>query len=443
MSKLFVLARKKNYGYIVAILPPLLITLTPYPGFLGQSALRIVDLGIVTSLMIISVLLISISKGKICISKCGKKVFVILYLILLWELFVMLLSPTVTSVRDLFDLYKPVYYALAFLSGVLAARLIFPRTVMSLIKIILLVNAIIVVLQMVYNIPIVRYLFTHRLPELVDIHYSFRAIGTFGNPNHFGIVMVVLSSLFLYIGLKKLISSGKSRAGFVNIIWALLGIVAVLLSQSRTAFILIISSIVVQIVMTLFSTKIWCSFKRLINVFVIVIFIFLVSYIVVNQMMEQLKYLRSGIEVVLTEGLKEQSSFQGRLTYWKYYLEKFLEKPILGHGPSKDLVEYDVADNNYIFFAFKYGIVGLLILLMIPINIFIGVKAYFHRVQPDIRYLYVLVIIFWTNLLAASFTMEALESLRATPMAFWLTGYILSIGPNYTWVEKENMLATK
>ncbi|WP_371878424.1 O-antigen ligase family protein [Geobacillus kaustophilus] len=129
--------------------------------------------------------------------------------------------------------------------------------------------------------------------------------------------------------------------------------------------------------------------------------------------------------IYINEGLMEQSSFKQRTILWKIMIEHFEENPFLGNGPSKGVEGIpDVADNNYIFILFKYGIIGLFLWLAMVGLVIRKITSLIGNVNNN--YLLSYLLIYWIVLLLTSLTMESLESIRMTTIAFFLTGICMT-----------------
>jgi O-antigen ligase len=141
-------------------------------------------------------------------------------------------------------------------------------------------------------------------------------------------------------------------------------------------------------------------------------------------------YLSSGFITVYKSGLLEQSSFGGRIKFWVYFWDLVKERPVTGYGPSKGFFKYAVADNNYLFIAFKYGFVGLFLTMLIWSYLLIkAARSAFRSGAGSAMFLTFLVL----GILFTSAFAETMDSMRLAPLAFLLSGFVLA---HPTWADR-------
>jgi len=246
-----------------------------------------------------------------------------------------------------------------------------------------------------------------------------RVIGTLGNPNYFSLFNV---GIFYWALTNVMMDRGRRYSFYVALSFAM-----VLLAQSRTNIVLLgVLSVVFSLVIfrsTWAESRHKAFFIKFLFVVIVTVSVFvwwMIEYGV-------LRYIYTGFLTVYETGLASQSSFIGRLKMWGYFLELIGERPILGYGPSKGAFEYAVADNNYIFTMFRYGLIGLIV--TVTLWLYLLVRMYKEmRYEPSDQTslaLFLLVGIMFMSLFA-----EAMDSMRLAPLVFLLSGLALSRIPS-------------
>lgn len=169
-----------------------------------------------------------------------------------------------------------------------------------------------------------------------------RVVGTIGNPNTYGIFMAVIILFMINI----IIPQDQKNKNRVSIkISFILCVYAVILSQSRTAYLLLTFGIILSILLRR-KNKL-----RNILAMLLMILIFIVVFINVPFLLK-----RFSIDSIL--------SFGNRLPIWKTYINEYLNplnfKFIIGYGSNyiKDINQS--VDNYYLQIILQYGIIGLL-----------------------------------------------------------------------------------
>lgn len=266
-------------------------------------------------------------------------------------------------------LLRTIVYAsvpiIAFLLGSFFSNWINEKLVNKAILIIGFIQALVGIAQ-VYN-KTFRELILKYFTNYEKYSYTFeiwgtgRAVGTIGNPNTFGVFMVIfvlfaLTLLFFRRGNGKLYN-------LILIITILISVYAIILSQSRTAFILLIMS---TIILVFFSRK--RIILRLSILFTLLI-IFMIIY-----HHDPFLSKRFGAENVSTLG--------GRIHVWKAIIENYLSPftayNLIGYGFYYVRDIGNAIDNFYLQLILQYGLIGL----VLYINMFIySIKAFLRRIN--------------------------------------------------------------
>lgn len=164
-----------------------------------------------------------------------------------------------------------------------------------------------------------------------------RMIGTMQNPNNNALLFTFFSILFLPI---------KNKSSRSLILFGL-SLTMMLLCQSRTAM----AAFVIMFVLFIIVNK-----ENLKNILV------LLATLVSAYILFIIISITSDLRPVFEGGLRDYSSMRGRFESWKYLFEMIKNKPFLGHSPHKSyFYTNDLhAENEYILYAWRYGLVGLL-----------------------------------------------------------------------------------
>ncbi|WP_318476253.1 O-antigen ligase family protein [Photobacterium leiognathi] len=349
---------------------------------------------------------------------CYSKVFFLFYLLLAFQFFSIFTSETsVSFINDFLDIYKLLMCFFCFSYGLTVSKYVTSDMVNRVLLTVSVIIFIICFLQLIFGPSIFYYLFSGRDVAAINEQFTSRIIGTLGNPNY---VAVYFCSMFFFCFFEYLKSKSK-----LYLCVCFLFFVFLLLTQSRSTLVYFLILLLMFYFIVLSSFWISRRDKATFSIS-IAVFVFISSVIVYMMIVSgRLGYIYSGFNFVLDNGLSEQSSFSGRLIMWNYYYELISNNILFGYGPSKDYFKYSVADNNYIFIVFKYGLIGLVLQLSIFISlIFYLIRKVIHgyrTVEPLALFLGALILL-------SSMTSEMIDSMRITPFFFMITG--LSIGMN-------------
>ena len=194
--------------------------------------------------------------------------------------------------------------------------------------------------------------FTHHPMRRFQELDSTRIIGTMTNPNDNGVLLTCFIAYFM--------SSFHYSKNKWNFLFIALGLILVLLSQSRTSLIAILA-MGVPFMLTFRITK-----KMVIAVLGSGILVIIAMYLLkMNYMME-----------LLSKNPLEISAFQARFRDWGYVIDVWSEHKIWGVGPFMDTFTaagYFDPDSEYLYILGSRGIVGLvcyLIILCYPMVLF-------------------------------------------------------------------------
>lgn len=388
----------------------------PYPGFVGKVALRVVDL---SGLIAFTGLVAVTAMGARL--RVGRRLFPVhaaLAAILIWQTATLLLG--LLRAREGFGalapIYRPLVYLAALWAGAAAATRMRGRHIMIFAVAALALNAVVATAQFVTGPGPAYYLFSGRTTAMINQQYGSRVIGTLGNPNYLGVMMAALAGFFAFR-----FATGRGKSNAVGVVVASL---LVLLSQSRTS--LAVLAGIAAVAFTLSFAAHGGRRRAVLGRWVLLVAPAVVGLLVLLSALGiHLQYLWSGIQVVLHEGVTQQSSFAARLVVWQQVWQRILENPLVGWGPSTRYLDITFVDNNYIALLFRYGFVGFILILGLVAYLFVASWRAALRGSTAGA----LALMLWSAILLGSMTMEVLESMRLTPVAFALSGVVLA-APN-------------
>lgn len=171
-----------------------------------------------------------------------------------------------------------------------------------------------------------------------------RVLGTFDNPNYFGIFTVIVLS---YLTVRYYF--GEDQGKFPYMLFILIGFVIKLefLTISRTAlFGIAVLFVILSIWAFLYHNRNKKVIVKIIALFILTMLLFLTA--------------SADFFYRLTEGLdfSTSTSFVGHMERWGAAIGTIWESPIFGWGTQK-YVMTTLVDNEYALFARRYGFVGL------------------------------------------------------------------------------------
>ncbi|MBC9811957.1 O-antigen ligase family protein [Crocinitomicaceae bacterium CZZ-1] len=193
-----------------------------------------------------------------------------------------------------------------------------------------------------------------------------RIVGTMGNPNDNAILFLFYFVYFQYLSVT--VHSNKNMLYRCCYYGAFLMII---LCQSRTG---IVATFVVFFAGFFMRSKTMESIKSyLIHLFVFVLLIALLFSF--EKEAGGMQYLRN--TNVLNVG--DNNSVRGRFEIWSYLIDMWMNKPVFGYGPNKEFMysNFIYPENEYIFYLWRYGIIGLifyLLILFIPAALLLRAK---------------------------------------------------------------------
>lgn len=175
-----------------------------------------------------------------------------------------------------------------------------------------------------------------------------RMVGTMGNPNINALLFTFFSIIFLPIRFNK------KRLGLF-----LMALTMVFLCQSRTSIVVIL---VLLIYLAIFHLHSWTR-RQWLTIIGGLVLSYLLALMLATSFFKYSAYSSS-----LLDGTALYSgSVRGRFETWALLGQQILEYPIFGHGPYKQYFYANrlYAENEYILMAWRYGLIGLLLYILL------------------------------------------------------------------------------
>lgn len=167
-----------------------------------------------------------------------------------------------------------------------------------------------------------------------------RFTGLSGNPNSHGAMLLVI--------LLAIICTSTERR--IDHLLAMVCIVLILFSQSRTTLIAACATLVFVLIRSKWTVTIF------IKMTISLIFLVMIAYFTVISL--NLTFVTS----IFNQGLTESESLSVRVENWITLLRMIEENPIFGYAPRQEFfaLERINADSEYILTAWRYGLIGFM-----------------------------------------------------------------------------------
>jgi len=204
-----------------------------------------------------------------------------------------------------------------------------------------------------------------------------RITGTTPNPNEFGALMVLASSLALSGALFY-------REWKLSLFcWCSLFVygIALFLTLSRTSLVCLFLAGLI-IVFLFFREK---GLRGKFNRILIVALLGCLLVVLLLQIMPEKAFTRFGELRTFTEA----TSFQARVETWKVHFDIWLGSPLFGWGPGKGEMS-TIVDNEWLLILRRYGLVGLMVFISLFGCLFLGLpKTGTDNSDPSVKALIV------------------------------------------------------
>jgi len=214
----------------------------------------------------------------------------------------------------------------------------------------------------------------YTLTQIGGLLVHKRIIGTTGNPNAFGALMVLASSL-AFSGV--LFFKKKTMHLFSWICFAVF-VLSIVLTLSRSA---IIALIIAICFLTLFKYPLIFGIKRGIKKLLIGIPITIVIILIVIKIVPEKLFFR----ISQLGNIWNTTSWQARIVNWKVNYDLWKLSPLFGWGPGKATMT-TIVDNEWLLLLRRYGLVGVIIFILWFANFYFGLsKVYRSSSSAEVR----------------------------------------------------------
>ena len=191
---------------------------------------------------------------------------------------------------------------------------------------------------------------------------SHRALGLSDGPGpHGGMLSLVFAIMICLAGKVK-----NQLISLMAFITALLCIVGITFSQSRTSFAVIIASLVIfMVVKIIYGSKKEKSYC--IGSLLVIGSAFIIALPFIVDLMQDYKYLFTLFEYGL-----ENHSYTAREDKWMFFIMEAMDNPeyfLIGHGKTYFGADSGAMDSEYVFVLCVYGVLVSTILLIVLYNI--------------------------------------------------------------------------
>jgi len=283
----------------------------------------------------------------------AKKYILIIGVLFCYMLFTILINFKAQSVSDFFEMYKIFKFAIIvlFVSSVFEKnKNLFHKTVCIALPALLFINLLHYFNIFGFNQVIEPFY------SVSEIHLQYfgldslgnpatkRMLGTAGNPNINGIVFLFFFAYFL----SKLDSKKINQASW----FVLMAVIGIVLCQSRTTMIASVIILIAAFLIRRFTLK-----SIGLNLLIVAI-AGAVAFLLSSASLDY--FANTHVRPA------ENNSLRGRFEVWQYLSEMIIQKPIFGHGPSKQFFYQNdlYSESEYILYAWRYGFVGALLYIL-------------------------------------------------------------------------------
>jgi hypothetical protein len=327
-------------------------------------------------------------------------------------------------VPDLYELHKPLLHLLSF-----TAAFVFIGTAAHLERVTRLLfwcfaGIVLISLVQIAGVGAIGEMYTKEANVRAG-----RVTAPFGNPYDYAFVM----SFYVYLFALRFVK--LRTAG--SLVGLLITLALVVLSQSRTNVIVIAIALAVVIPVVLILDRSAAIRRLLIPVELRKYSIIAAiagggALLVIGLFGDEVRYLVGGIERLLQEG--RQSSLDVRLRQLEVITAMAAQDvwiALFGNGVSKDVMP--LVESSYAFFLFRYGVVGFLIVFVLPLLVVLWILIrMLLEVRSDQKYLAMAVLVWFVTLPVASIG----NSFTEQPKISFLFYFLMGLGIRYYYLAK-------
>lgn len=189
-----------------------------------------------------------------------------------------------------------------------------------------------------------------------------RIIGTTGNPNEFGALMVLASSL----AFSSVLFFKKKTMCLFSLICFTVFVLSIVLTLSRSA---IIALIIAICFLTLFKYPLIVGIKRGIKKSLITIPIIMATILIIIKIAPEKFFFR----ISQLGNIWNATSWQARIVNWKVNYALWKLSPLFGCGPGK-MTMTTIVDNEWLLLLRRYGLIGIIIFILWFANFYFGLS---------------------------------------------------------------------
>ena len=189
-----------------------------------------------------------------------------------------------------------------------------------------------------------------------------RITGTTGNPNEFGALMVLASSL----AFSGILFFKKKTIRLFSLICFAVFVFSIVLTLSRSA---IIALIIAICFLTLFKYPLIVGIKRGIKKLSIVTPIIMVTILIIIKIAPEKFFFR----ISQLGNIWNATSWQARIVNWKVNYALWELSPLFGWGPGK-MTMTTIVDNEWLLLLRRYGLIGVIIFILWFANFYFGLS---------------------------------------------------------------------
>lgn len=264
-----------------------------------------------------------------------------------------------------------------------------------------------------FNESFIEYVAPKHLDEWLGHR---RIVGTTGNPNEFGMLMAIASSLAI-IGILWIKRIDIKIFSFLS--FAIFSF-TITLTFSRSALIVFLINLL--FILFLKYPKRFGLRGKTRLVFLIFPMIIILGLIIIQ--IAPPKFISRAISGL---SIETDVSFQNRLDIWRNNVNIWKQSPIFGWGPGKDAMT-TIVDNEWLLLLRRYGIVGVIIFIILTWNFYSGLGRV-PKQEEDNLYLEIFSVFLQTSLVSIAVYMipaAFYHSLQLMPILMTLLGLVYS-----------------
>ena len=202
----------------------------------------------------------------------------------------------------------------------------------------------------------------YTLTQMRGLLVHKRIIGTTGNPNEFGALMVLASSL----AFSGVLFFKKKTMRLFSWICLSFFVLSIVLTLSRSA---IISVIIAICFIALLKYPFIVRTKRGIKRLAVIIPIMIIILLIIINIAPEKFFLRFNE----LENISQATSWQARVLNWKENYDLWKLSPLFGWGPGKATMT-TIVDNEWLLLLRRYGLVGVIIFILWFANFYFGLS---------------------------------------------------------------------